>query len=1293
MNTINHRQERIAIIGMSVRFPGADNCREFWQHLEAGKEVISRYTEEELLAAGVPESLVKDPNYVRAKGALKDVWGFDAGFFGYSPREAALMDPQQRLLLECSWEALEDAGYDPGIYKGAIGVYAGSGVGRYLLNRETGGKNNITDRFQVDISNNPDFLASRVAYKLNLTGPAISVQTACSTSLVAVHQACQALQTGDCEMALAGGVSLGQLEKSGYLYQPGMIYSPDGRCRAFDANAKGIVRGQGAGMVLLKRYEEAVNEGDHIYAVILSTAINNDGSNKIGYTTPSVEGQSKVIQQAHRKASISADSIGYIEAHGTGTLVGDPMELEGLIKAFRASTDKKQFCAIGSVKTNMGHLDAAAGIAGLIKAALCLYHRKLVPSLHFEQPNPYIDFKNSPFYVNTGTVDWKEGPWPRRAGISAFGIGGTNAHVLIEEAPKPKVPKASEGCWQLLPLSARTATALQALVARMLHYLRQRPLPPLPDIARTLQTGRRIFGYRYQVVCRNREEAIKALQQFDTSTLLPVKEEPAPVVFMFQGQGAFYQDMGRGLYEALPVFRNTVDECTAIMRRTFPERFENMTVEQLLGWINGKTSGELSLTTLFILQYALARHFMSVGIKPAALIGYSSGEYVAACLAGIFSLQDALTLVTIRWQLITQTAPGKMIAIRLPEAQTLALINDHHLPLDIAGTTSPGTCVVSGSTNAIGYLEKLLLQQGIKSHYLPINHAAHSRLLEPIREILRTKLASIKIQPPQLPVISNVTGTWMQATEVVTPDYWVHHLRHTVRFSEGLDCLFAEEGLEQAVFLEVGPGQVLSNLARQHSGIRDTQTLLFTMDSGVGEMKNEMRDLYAATGKLWEAGVDIHWQALPGKNYKHRVSLPAYPFERQTHKVTVTNTLDRSLEIAPVAAPVFAPAVIHNDGALQEPDILKDFLAASWKEALGQQVTIDEKSHFFRLGGDSLTAVKVLAAINRQLNTSLNTGLLVQYPEFGKLLHYIRQVAPRDTTQHRPTVTNGVVQVLKEGLPGKLPLVLVHPIGGDIYIFRDLVAALDNDQPVYAIQSPLLSGQAFPATTIEAMAEVYLEELSNAGITAPFVLGGASFGGVVAFEMAKLLLHRKAPPPLLVQIDAPAVPVNYTQDSAQILAQMLGNRLPVTEAEIRRTGDMQAQVAYVKELAIQRGHPELLPAQPEQYILTQYTNWNALLQYKPSPYDGCVLFFHPLEPAPRTPLGWQLFWEPLAGIYESHAVAGNHITMNYQTNVEAMATVLQQAIAQQGQLMKLANNASHEQSDKSIFHSIKKEQR
>jgi acyl transferase domain-containing protein/acyl carrier protein len=862
--------QAIAIVGMSGRFPGAASVREFWDNLCGGVEAISFFSHEELIKAGYPEAVVRDPAYVPAKGVLQGIDLFDAAFFGCSPREAELMDPQHRLFLECGWSALEDAGYDPGRYDGAIGVFAGTGGNSYLLNRIS-----VAPEVAMMMGWDKDYVATRLSYKLNLRGPSLTIQTACSTSLVAIAQACQSLLTYQCDLALAGGAAITVPERAGYRYVQSHIMSPDGHCRAFDASARGTVGGNGVAIVVLKRLEEAVRDRDAICAVIRGFALNNDGAGKVGYTAPSVDGQAQVIAMAQALAGVSPDDISYIEAHGTGTELGDPIEIAALTQAFRSGTSRTGYCAIGSVKTNVGHLDAAAGVTGVIKASLALRHRRIPPSLHYETPNPKIDFASSPFFVNTTLRAW-ESAGLRRAGVSSFGIGGTNAHVVLEEAPAPEPTSASRP-WQIVPLSARSADALGRATDTLTAHLRDTPAP-LPDVAYTLQIGRKPFAVRRAVVCRDGEDltAVDRNRTIDSGGYVG----DAAVAFLFPGQGTQFAGMVRDLYTQEAAFREVIDHCAA-------------TLQPILGWdltrvlcaANGDAEAARLLTgtratqvALFVTEYALARLWMSWGVQPRALAGHSIGEYVAACTAGVFALDDALALVAERGRLMETATGGAMLAVTTGAGDLQRHLNPRVTEdVWLAAVNAPDVCVVSGTDRAVTALEAQLRDAGIGTQRLNTSGAFHSPLMTEAAAAFRGVVERIRLQKPQIPFLSNVTGTWISDADAIDPQYWQRQLVSTVRFG-GAAAALREFGT--SVLLEAGPGRTLGTLVRQQGA--DGLSVVATLGAA-HEKRTSTESVALALAHLWVRGATIDWHAYSAGERRARVPLPTYPFERQRY--------------------------------------------------------------------------------------------------------------------------------------------------------------------------------------------------------------------------------------------------------------------------------------------------------------------------------------------------------------------------------------------------------------------------
>jgi malonyl CoA-acyl carrier protein transacylase len=884
----------IAVIGMSCRFPGANNIDEFWQNLVNGVESISFFSDEEVIAAGIDPKLVKNPNYVKAKPILTDIETFDAEFFGYSSREAELMDPQQRLLLECAWESLEDAGYNPFNYDGAIGIYAGALMNTYLLNNIYPNRHNldINDSLQVTtvdsmgglqmmIGNDKDYLTTRISYKLNLTGPSVNVQTACSTSLVTVHIACASLLSGESDMALAGGVSVDVPQKVGHLYQEGMIVTPDGHCRAFDARAQGTIFGSGAGMVLLKRLEDALADGDRIYAVIKSSAINNDGASKVGYTAPNSDGQTSVVTQAISMTQIDPETIAYIEAHGTGTPLGDPIEIAGLTQAFRASTQAKNFCGIGSVKTNIGHLKNAAGIAGFIKTVLSLYHKQIPPSLHFEQPNPQLDLPNTPFYVNTTLKDWQTSGYPRRAGVNSLGIGGTNAHVILEEAPVEEQGSrgAGERPYHLLTLSAKNERALRELQQRYREYIISNPEVSLANICYTANTGREHFSHRLAFIGESKEQLIEQLTEVITPN--QPSKKPSKIAFLFTGQGSQYINMGRQLYDTQPIFRQTLEQCNEIL---IPYLEKSLLDIIYAPETEAEKLNQTAYTqpALFAIEYALYQLWKSWGIQPNIVMGHSVGEYVAACVAGIFSLEEALKLIADRGKLMQQLpSGGEMVSVMATEEKIKSIIADYSDKVAIAAINSPQSIVISGNSQEIKAIVEALTKQAIKTKQLKVSHAFHSPLMTPMLKEFEQLANSITYNQPQIPIISNVTGK-VADENIATAQYWVNHIIQPVQFAKSIETLHK---LEYEIFVEIGPKPILLGMGRECNP-ENTGLWLPSMRPGM----NEWQQLISSLASLYTAGITIDWSGVHRDNPGKKVTLPNYPFQRERYWIESTIT-------------------------------------------------------------------------------------------------------------------------------------------------------------------------------------------------------------------------------------------------------------------------------------------------------------------------------------------------------------------------------------------------------------------
>jgi amino acid adenylation domain-containing protein len=1006
----------IAIVGMSGRFPGARNVEQFWRNLQGGVESITHFGETEL-EDSFSDEVRRQPNFVKARPILEEVDQFDADFFGMYAREAELTDPQHRVFLECAWEALESAGYDPRGFNGSIGVFAGCSINTYFLEhvcRDRRTLEEFTSNYQVGsypmlLGAGLDFLSTRVSYKLDLKGPSLTLQTACSTSLLAVAEACQSLILGQSDMALAGGVSITFPQKRGYLHLEGGMVSADGTCRTFDANATGTIFGSGAGVVALKRLADAQRDGDHIFAVVRGYGINNDGASKVGFTAPSIDGQAAAIEMAHANAGVDARSISYVECHGTATPLGDPIEVAALTKAFQASTSDRQFCAVGSVKSNIGHLDAGAGVVGLIKTALSLKHGQIPPTVHFTAPNPQIDFASTPFYVSSKLTEWPRGDGPRRAGVSAFGVGGTNVHVVLEEAPSSDAREAPPQVSELLVLSARSESALAAARGNLAAHLRANPQEPLSDVAFSLQAGRRVFEHRSFVVGRTVEDAAAKL----SSAPSPGAQARAgsgrkpSVAFMFPGQGSQYPDMARDLYIGEPEFRMHFDRCAQICRPVVGEDLAALVYPA----VNSPEAAKRLMNTkfaqpaIFAVEYSLANLWMSWGIQPQAMIGHSVGEFVTAVMAGVMTLEDALPLVALRGRLMQDLHRGSMLSVRLPERELRPLLSPE---VAIAAVNGPSLSVASGPDAAIHALEQMLQARGVVCRHLHTSHAFHSSMVEPIVEPLRERLKQIRLSPPTLPYVSCVSGTWIKESEATSAQYWARHARETVRFADGIKTILSMESAP--VLLEVGPGNVLSTLAFQ--ALQGATNPVITSLQDSARESSDRACILDALARLWTHGAEPNWSALYAQPVR-RVPLPTYPFDRKRFWIDAppkergsrTTAADAPFADGANAAP--APLLSQAPSTVQAPTMTQQQNNSRVEELSAAIAAILENLSgtappsttanisFLEMGYDSLFLTQVAQKIQSQMKVKITfRQLLGQYSTIPTLAAFLAEKVP-----------------------------------------------------------------------------------------------------------------------------------------------------------------------------------------------------------------------------------------------------------------------------------------------------------
>ena len=859
----------IAIIGMSARVPGAANLAAFWENLCNGVDSISSFTDEELLASGVSPAHFQKSNYIRARGIIEDISLFDAAFFGVRPSEAKVLDPQHRFYLEEVWHALEHAGYDPQRIDFPVGVFAGAAPNRYLRRNLETNDLKIATPFEMGILNNREFLPTYVSYKLNLKGPSVNLQTACSTSLVATHLACQSLLTGECDMALAGGVALRVPHKVGYMHQPGMIYSADGKVRAFDAKGTGFVFGQGAAVVVLKRMAEAVQDGDCIHAVIRGSGINNDGGAKVGFAAPSVEGQAELISETLDVAGVHPEEVGMIEAHGTATQLGDPIEIAALSQAYGAMTERKGYCAVGSVKTNIGHLASAAGAAGLIKAALAVKHGLIPPSLHIDEVNPVLDMENTPFFVVDRALPWAaEGP--RIAGVNSFGVGGTNAHALVAQAPDVK-ETAVGAAFRILPLAARSERALKQRCQDLADFLEKGGDLDLDDVAHTLQVGRSLFTHRTAVVCQNAADAVAQLRR--SGPVLEAAAQKPRTVWLLPGQGSQYPGMCRDLYHSYPVFREAHDRCTGHLANVHGLNLSALLLEATNdeAAVRHLARTENAQPALFVAGYATGCLWCSWGLEPDALLGHSLGEITAACLAGVMALEDALDMVVHRGRAMQACPGGRMLSASLTRIEAQAWLRDG---LVIAVVNGPKSCVFSGETAAIERLADDLQEKGVRAKLLDTSHGFHSPAMSPAVVPFGETMRGVRLHPPKQRLISNLSGDWLADEEAVDPDYWVRQMRQPMQFHDGLKRLLADH----TVFLEVGPGRALASLVGYAAGEREISVVTTLPKRGTWD---DGRSAAEALAQLWCLGLSPDWRAFDQHRRRYRTPVPVYPFERE----------------------------------------------------------------------------------------------------------------------------------------------------------------------------------------------------------------------------------------------------------------------------------------------------------------------------------------------------------------------------------------------------------------------------
>lgn len=1035
----------VAIIGMSGRFPGAGSIAEFWDNLKNGRETTTFFADHEL-DANIPHNIRNNPNYVKARGIVSDVKGFDAAFFGIPPKSAELMDPQQRIFLEIAWEAMENAGYAPSGYEGSIGVFAGVRFNTYYANNVIPNEELIENvgRFQTITLNDKDYVASRTAYTLDLKGPAVNVQSACSTSLLAVAQAVQSIRNGQCDMALAGGATINAPVNIGHLYNEGAMLSNDGHCRPFDADAKGTVFSDGAGVVLLKNKEEAIKDGDTIIAVIKGVGLSNDGSAKGSFTAPSAEGQAAAISMAIEDAGVDPADISYIETHGTATPLGDPIEIEGLNIAF-GEQEKRQYCAIGSVKSNFGHLTAASGVAGLIKASLALHNKQLPPSINYGKPNPHIDFANSPFFVNSKLNNWNSEK-ERIAGVSSFGVGGTNVHLVLAEAEEqPIIETTPSRPVQLLCWSAKSEKSLDLFGDKLTAYLKHTNAD-LADIAFTLNTSREDFNHRRFVTANSVNDFIEKVAAGGQNTKT-IKDKSQNIVFMFPGQGDQYLNMGKALYDTEEVFRQAMNECAAILKAELKENILEVIYPKTITPEAGQKlrNTAYSQPALFSIGYALGRLWMSWGIFPTAFIGHSIGEFVSAYFAGVFSLEDALKLIATRGKLMSSLPEGSMLSVRIPVEEITPYLS---ADIALAAANSPQLCVVAGTNEAISQLSTGLTEKGILNRLLSTGHAFHSHMMDDVIEPFEEVVKTVKLREPLIPIISTVTGERLRAEDATDPHYWAKHLRATVLFGTAVQKLI-DEG--HSLFLELGPANSAATLTRQQAAGKPV-TVISTLDKAETS-DTAYQSVLKALGQLWLNGIETDWKLFYKDETRRRLTdVPTYAFNKQDYWVEPPV---RQPQFMPPVLPVLPQSIPPQEIINHSPVMRKQELIRKVTETLENASGIELGNvapdvSFIEMGLDSLLLTQIALQLKKQFSLPVTFRQLNE--ELGTLdllATYLDEKLPPDAVQPQ---SSPLQQTYQAAIPVAMPQLnggnatALDLISQQIQLLAMQVALLQNGQ-------------------------------------------------------------------------------------------------------------------------------------------------------------------------------------------------------------------------------------------------------
>ena len=1223
----------VAIVGISLKLPGADTVEQYWSNLVNRVDSVTTFSPDQL-DLSVPTHIRELENYIPCRGVIENADKFDAAFFGLSPLEAQVMDPQHRIFLQLSWSALEDAGCLPESFDGLIGVYAGASTNMYFYHHVSP-RPDIMRRigdYPAIMLSEKDYLATRVSYCLNLRGPSVAINTACSTSLVAVSEAYQHLMTYQCDAAIAGGVCVYAPQKTGYLWQEGTNFSKTGRVRPFDHKADGMVGGNGAGAVVLKRLDDAIENRDRIYAVIRGAAVNNDGSQKIGFSAPSIRGQTEVVSFAQAEAEVTPESIGYIETHGTATRIGDQIETEALRSLFRDCDENS--VVLGGVKSNLGHLDAAAGVAGLIKAALSLSHKQIPPTVHFETFNPDLQMENSPFWVNTETIPFEGKEGPRRAGVTALGLGGTNAHVILEEAPPSEVKERIQKRSRVFALSAKSNDSLVRAHEKLADYLANHPDENLDDVGYTLADRRTAFPIRSAVVSTDTDETIRRLRQTAASIkkLKKPKSTERTTVFVFPGQGVQYAGMGADLYRKEPVFKEIVDYCADHLKPILGMDIRDVIFCIGEGEDDANETLRQTVTTqpaIFVIEYALARLWEHYGVKPDAMIGHSIGQYAAACLSGVFGLDDCLLLVAERGRVIQEMAPGVMLSVPMSAEALEERIRGR---ASVASVNAPELCVASGEQEIIEQIEKELREAGIGTKILRTSHAFHSDMMTKATAEFEVIAGKVAMKTPSIPIVCTSTGTWITDEQATSPKHWADQIRRAVLFSPGIETLMADS---KRVFIEVGPRNTMTTLTRRHFSDQDTHIAIPSM----GKPEDSECDAFGmAIGLLMRNGGNIDIQGQFDSEEHRLVSLPSYSFLPKSHWIPAArsdfqgeNPLLEAESNFEISKETDAKGDASSESSFTPVQL---FLVRLWEDLLGaSDIGLDDD--FFDLGGHSLIGIQLLDRINTRYHIKLLLSDILRHSTLQAMASFIEENTAAETDNDTTTMEEKWTPLVPLSIKGKhSPLYCVAGIGGHCMELKQLGDELE-DIPFYGLETRGVVEGHQPHETIEAQATEHIEAIRAVQPKGPYYLSGYSIGGVVAFEMAKQLVSQGEEIAWLGLIDT----------GSPILPRR--SRLDFRRVQLKRF--LKDPSAYVQN-ALARRQRDRTRQPGERYAHIYITMSKARNAYNPKPYNGDLALFRTRKSEYIDDFQWTISetngWRPLVGgELDVVPVLGRHLTV------------------------------------------------